>query len=104
MLMNQDSESQDLRRVSAFYANSISVSTSGFDISVLFSREMPGEDAPIKVDQLMVYMSPMLLKRFSHILNTVIDRYEDSVGVIPLPDEAKKAESDHDETRDEDSE
>jgi hypothetical protein len=102
MSTNQDNELQNSPNLSAFYANSLSVSASGYDISVLFSREMPTDDGPVKVDNLMVYMSPMLVKRFTHILASIVERYEKSFGVIPLPPEGQIVKGDLDDT-DEDS-
>jgi len=104
MPTNQDNELQYTQKVPTFYANSISVSTSGYDISVLFSREMPTDSGPVRAENLMVYMSPMLVKRFSNILASIIERYENSFGVIPLPDEGQTMKGRQDETTDGSSE
>ncbi len=103
MSENQDDELSIAKKVPAFYANSLSVTTSGYDVSILFSRELRGEPESIKVDNLLVYMSPMLLKRFSEILVGVVQRYENAIGVIPLPPEKQAMEGDQYET-DKDSE
>lgn len=98
MSENQNDESSTVSKLSFFYANSIAVSTSGYDVSVLFSREIPGGENPIRIENLMVHMSPMLVKRFNQILTTVIERYEQTVGVIPVPPEKIPMEGNQDET------
>lgn len=103
MSEEKDDELSIAQSVPIFYTNSIAVTTSGYDLSVLFLREVPGSDGPIPVKNLLVYMSPMLAKRFNEILSGVIQRYEENVGVIPLPPERPKKESNQNGT-DKDSE
>ena len=82
-----------------FYANSVEVAVSPFDISLKFMRNgtatletvavhtTPVDATPVVMDALTIAMSPSAAKSMLPALLQLISVYEQKFGTIPLPPE-----------------
>lgn len=79
-----------------FYANSMEVSTSTYDINLKFLRNIASDTQnvenapPDRIDEIVVTMSPMHAKAMLSVLFTSIKSYEANHSKIPLNQEAEE--------------
>jgi len=80
--------------VPVFYANVAQVAASGHDFVIGFGLRNPleGSSGRFGSPQCTLFISPSHFKRLTEAMTSVLQEYEQHVGVIPVPPRANEEE------------